>query len=130
MLTHYFGVFGLPERITNDLVNMNMDMSIKINTGNPATKMMDLYEEQILNDLLFTTNNLRQIRKLNYFNFALGNALLTYEISPLDSSIVLQVYDPLNFIPRYDSFGNIIDVAVKAQIQTSDPNNPMVTVLR
>jgi hypothetical protein len=36
----------------------------------------------------------------------------------------------MNFIPRYDSFGNVTDVAVKAQIQTQDPNNPTITILK
>jgi hypothetical protein len=70
------------------------------------------------------------LTKLHFSNLAFGNALLTYDIDPETYEIKLQPFTVFDFIPKFDSFGNISDVAMIYNIPTPDPENPMVTVLK
>jgi hypothetical protein len=75
--------------------------------------------------MIFTPSNIRALRKASYIRFAMGCSLLTYNITQNIRTgapeIDLEFYTPLDFIPRFDSFGKITDVATIHDMIITDP---------
>jgi hypothetical protein len=74
--------------------------------------------------MIFTPYNIRALKRASYSRFAFGITLLTYRVDTNlrgESEIAFEYYTPLDFQPRFDSFGKIIDVAVVYDVVITDP---------